>query len=306
LKTPVRLKGIGLHTGCIATLTINPALPNTGIVFRRTDRHATQNPNNAPIAACYSHVPNSRLCTKLRVCDGVEISTIEHLMAALAGCGIHNASIDLNGPEIPILDGSSAPFVRAFLGAGIEEQKTPVKAIEILKSVHVKDGDAMALLAPSAGFEMEFSIDFQDAAIGKQTRFADLANGHFVRALCDSRTFCRHADVEAMKTAGLALGGTYENAVVVDGDKILTPNGMRHKDEPVRHKMLDALGDLALAGAPILGRYTGIRSGHMMTNALLRTLFDTPGAYRIIDCTDDMAKRLPGVGVTRADLADVA
>jgi UDP-3-O-[3-hydroxymyristoyl] N-acetylglucosamine deacetylase len=182
----------------------------------------------------------------------------------------------------------------------------PIHAIEILREVTVTDGAASATLGPAEGLHVDFTIDFADAAIGRQRRVADLANGRFVRELCDSRTFCRQADVEAMQKAGLALGGTYENAVVVDGDRVLSPGGLRHADEAVRHKMLDALGDLALAGAPILGRYTGVRAGHMLTNRLLRALFATSGAFRFVECTPEQAARLPGIGVKTADLAHVA
>jgi UDP-3-O-[3-hydroxymyristoyl] N-acetylglucosamine deacetylase len=238
--------------------------------------------------------------------DGTAVSTVEHLMAALAGCGIHNARVVVDGPELPILDGSAAPFVRAFLAAGIQRQAAPIHAIEVLRPVRVTEGEAEASLSPAPGMEMDFTIEFADAAIGRQRRIADLANGRFVRELCDSRTFCRKADVDAMRAAGLALGGTYENAVVVDGASVLSPGGLRHADEAVRHKMLDALGDLALAGAPILGRYTGVRAGHMLTNRLLRALFATPGAWRMVACTPDQAARLPGTGVNTADLAHVA
>jgi UDP-3-O-[3-hydroxymyristoyl] N-acetylglucosamine deacetylase len=272
-----------------------------GIWFARSDM-----PGAALIPAHYTAVPLSRLCTKLRGEDGAEISTVEHLMAALAGCGIHNALIEVDGPELPILDGSAAPFVRAFLDAGIQSQTAAIHAIEILREVSVQDGESRATLSPAAGLEMDFTIDFEDAAIGRQRRVANLANGRFVREFCDSRTFCRKADVDAMRAAGLALGGTYENAVVVDGDRVLSPGGLRHADEAVRHKMLDALGDLALAGAPILGRYTGLRAGHMLTNQLLRALFSSPGAWRLVECSAEQAASLPGIGVSGADLAHVA
>jgi UDP-3-O-[3-hydroxymyristoyl] N-acetylglucosamine deacetylase len=272
-----------------------------GLWFARADL-----PNSAMMPARYDAVPMSRLCTKLRGDDGAEVSTIEHIMAALAGCGIHNALVAVDGPELPILDGSAAPFVRAFLAAGIQQQDAPIHAIEILREVKVTDGDSIATLSPASGLEMDFTIDFADAAIGRQRRVANLANGRFVREFCDSRTFCRKSDVDAMHAAGLALGGSYDNAVVVDGDTVLTPGGLRHADEAVRHKMLDALGDLALAGAPILGRYTGVRAGHMLTNQLLRALFTSHGAWRVVECTPQQAASLPGIGVTGADLAHVA
>jgi UDP-3-O-[3-hydroxymyristoyl] N-acetylglucosamine deacetylase len=301
LRQSVGFSGVGLHSGRTARAVVHPQAAHMGIWFQRTDL-----PGSAMIPAHYTAVPLSRLCTKLRGEDGAEVSTIEHLMAALAGCGIHNALVAVDGPEVPILDGSAAPFVRAFLDAGIQRQSAAITAIEILRDVTVCDGDSYARLSPAPGLEMDFTIDFEDAAIGRQRRVANLANGRFVREFCDSRTFCRKSDVDAMRAAGLALGGSYENAVVVDGAAVLSPGGLRHADEAVRHKMLDALGDLALAGSPILGRYTGVRAGHMLTNQLLRALFADPGAWRLVDCTPTQAAALPGMGLTGADLAHVA
>ncbi|AHM05690.1 UDP-3-O-[3-hydroxymyristoyl] N-acetylglucosamine deacetylase [Roseibacterium elongatum DSM 19469] len=282
-------------------MAIHPQAADMGIWFRRSDL-----PGSGLIPARYDRVPESRLCTKLVGEDGAEISTVEHVMAALAGCGIHNALVEVDGPEVPILDGSAAPFVRAILDAGIQQQAAMVHALAVTRAIEVRDGAAFARLDPAEGLEMDFAIEFTDAAIGRQRRVANLANGRFVRELCDSRTFCRQADVDAMHAAGLALGGTYDNAVVVDGDIVISPGGFRHADEAVRHKMLDALGDLYLAGAPILGRYTGERAGHMLTNRLLRALFAAPGAIRVVPCDTTIASRLPGVGVKVADLAHVA
>jgi UDP-3-O-[3-hydroxymyristoyl] N-acetylglucosamine deacetylase len=176
--------------------------------------------------------------------------------------------VDIDGPEVPILDGSSRKFVEGLLAAGIREQSAPLYAIEVLRDVEVRDGLALARLEPAPALEIDFAIEFDDAAIGSQRKSLNMANGAFVRELSDSRTFCRESDVEAMRAQGLALGGTFENAVVVNGADVLSPGGLRHKDEAVRHKMLDALGDLSLAGAPILGRYTGYRAGHAITNRL--------------------------------------
>jgi len=248
----------------------------------------------------------SRLCTLLANASGASVSTVEHVMAALAGCGIHNALIDIDGPEVPILDGSSMPFVRGFLAAGVVEQSAPVRALKILSAVEVRDGDAVARLEPADGMEMRFAIDFADSAIGRQEKALNLSNGTFVRELSDSRTFCRQADVDFMRANGLALGGTLDNAVVVQGGQVLSPGGLRHRDEPVRHKMLDALGDLALAGGPVLGRYTGIKAGHALTNRLLRQVFATPAAWTWFDCGGLSGHKLPGVGVTPADLPRTA
>ena len=254
------------------------------------------------IPAVWSHVVPSQLCTRIENAQGVTVSTIEHIMAALAGCGIQNALIDVDGPEVPILDGSARPFVEGILARGIREQREDVYAIEVLKRVEVRDGAAIARLEPADALEIDFAIDFEDAAIGRQRKHLNMANGAFVRELSDSRTFCREQDVEAMRARGLALGGTFENAVVVNGADILSPGGLRHKDEAVRHKMLDALGDLSLAGAPILGRYTGLRAGHAITNKLLHALFADPANFRMVICENDRAALLPGAGVSREDL----
>jgi UDP-3-O-[3-hydroxymyristoyl] N-acetylglucosamine deacetylase len=181
-----------------------------------------------------------------------------------------------------------------------------VRAIEILKPVEVRNGLASARLEPSDSFQIDFSIEFDEPAIGRQQKQLNMANGAFVRELCTSRTFCREADIQDMRARGLALGGSLNNAVVVSGETVLTPGGLRHQDEAVRHKMLDALGDLALAGGPLLGRYVGNRAGHSLTNQLLRTLFATPDACRMITCTPETSARLPGRGVGLADLAQLA
>ena len=228
--------------------------------------------------------------------------TIEHLMAALAGSAIHNALIEIDGGEVPILDGSAEPFVAAFIARGIVQQAAAVRAIRVLKAVEVREGEAVARLEPSDMLEIDFRIDFAEGAIGVQERRLNMSNGAFVRELSDSRTFCRQADVDLMREKGLALGGTLDNAVVFDGDRVLSPGGLRHADEPVRHKMLDALGDLALAGGPLLGRYIGIRAGHAMTNQLLRALFADPTAFRLVACGEHVGEKLPGVGVHRGDL----
>jgi UDP-3-O-[3-hydroxymyristoyl] N-acetylglucosamine deacetylase len=301
LKSAVTFTGKGLHTGKPVRMVVRPASADYGIWFARTDVTDA----DPMIAALWDQVTPSQLCTVVENDAGTSVSTIEHVMAALAGCGIQNALIDIDGPEVPILDGSSVPFVQGFLGRGLRAQSAPVRAVRILKSVEVREGDAVARLDPAEMLEIDFHIDFTDAAIGKQTKHLSLANGAFVRELCDSRTFCRQVDVDAMRARGLALGGTLENAVVFDGDQIVSPGGLRHDDEPVRHKMLDALGDLALAGGPILGRYTGQRAGHALTNKLLRKLFADADAFRLVDCGPTMGTKLPGVGVIRSDIPDV-
>jgi UDP-3-O-[3-hydroxymyristoyl] N-acetylglucosamine deacetylase len=277
---------------------VHPASAEYGIWFRRTDIEQ----GDALIAARWDSVVSSRLCTLLSNRSGVQVSTVEHVMAALAGCGVQNALIEIDGPEVPILDGSAQPFVQGILARGLRQLGAPVRAIEILEPVEVRDGAAVARLDPAETLEIDFRIDFADAAIGRQAKALNMANGTFVRELCDSRTFCRQSDVDAMRAAGLALGGSLDNAVVVDGAEVLTPGGLRHHDEAVRHKMLDALGDLALAGAPILGRYTGVRAGHALTNQLLHRLFACPQAWRMVICDSGLAARLPGAGVDRHDI----
>lgn len=302
VKSPIRFSGKGLHSGKTVRMSILPASADYGIWFRRTDIAL----GDTMIAALWDQAEQTPLCTRIRNQAGVSVSTIEHVMAALAGTGVHNALIEIDGPEVPILDGSSADFVHAILKTGLVRQASKVRVIEVLKTVSVTRGEATATLAPASEMQIDFHIDFEDSAIGVQDKSLVLANGSFVRELCDSRTFCRKIDVDTMHANGLALGGTLENAVVVDGDIVLSPGGLRHSDEAVRHKMLDALGDLALAGAPIMGRYTGIRAGHALTNALLRELFATPGAFRIREVDEAMAARLPGAGVHLEEFPAVA
>lgn len=300
LVRSVSFHGVGLHSGAPVTMVVHPAEADHGIWFRRTDVAA-----DALVPARWDAVVPSRLCTLIANAAGVTVSTIEHIMAALAGSAIHNALIDIDGPEVPILDGSSAQFVAAFINAGLAPQDAPVRAIKVLKAVEVRDGEAVARLEPADMLEIDFRIDFTDAAIGRQEKTLNMANGAFVRELSDCRTFCRNAEVIAMRERGLALGGTLQNAVVFEGDKVLSPGGLRRADEPVRHKMLDALGDLALAGGPILGRYTGIRAGHALTNRLLRALFADPSAWRTHDCIGLASGKLPGVGVKALDLPQI-
>ncbi|WP_045386825.1 UDP-3-O-acyl-N-acetylglucosamine deacetylase [Falsirhodobacter sp. alg1] len=302
LKSAATFTGLGLHTGRPVRMTVRPASADYGIWFRRTDLKE----GDALIPARWDAVVPSKLCTLLANAAGATVSTVEHVTAALAGCGIHNALIEISGPEVPILDGSAAMFVERFLAAGLREQMVPVRAIRVMDTVEVREGDAIARLEPAEMMEINFEIDFAERAIGHQSKNLNMSNGAFVRELCDSRTFCRQSDVDAMRANGLALGGTVDNAVVFDGDHVVSPGGLRHPDEPVRHKMLDALGDLSLAGGPVLGRYTGIRAGHAMTNRLLHALFARRGAWKMVECGPQTGLKLPGVGVVRADLAAVA
>ena len=302
VTSQIEFSGVGLHSGVQARLRILPALPGRGIVFRRTDVAA----EIAEIPAYWDLVRQSPLCTRLVNGHGVSVSTVEHVMAALVGCGIHNATVEIDGPEVPILDGSSAAFVRGILSKGIRTLGAPLKALRVKDTVEVMRGRAWARLVPHDTLLIEFQIEFEDAAIGEQRKLLNMSNGSFVRELSNSRTFCRKADVDEMRANGLALGGTLENAVVVDGARVLSPGGLRYQDEAVRHKMLDALGDLGLAGAPILGHYQGFRAGHALTNDLLRALFAQPEAFEMVECDAEMAARLPGAGVHWAEIPEVA
>lgn len=284
-------------------MEIEPASAGYGIWFQRTDVLE----GDVMVPARWDVVEQSPLCTKIKNADGVTISTIEHIMAALAGCGVHNALITIDGPEVPIMDGSSAAFVKAILARGLVTQSASIRAIKVLKPVRVERDDAWAEILPSDNLEIDFQIEFSDEAIGVQHRELNMANGTFVRELCDCRTFCRQADVEAMQANGLALGGVPgENAIVFDGAAVQSGRGLRRTDEPVRHKMLDALGDLYTAGAPVLGRYIGHRSGHAMTNKLLRALLSDPDAYCFVECSPETAARLPGVGAHMSEMPAVA
>ncbi len=298
IKSPVSFEGIGLHTGTPVRMTVLPASAHYGIWFRRTDLAG-----DTLIPARWHAVADATLCTRIANDAGASVQTIEHVMAALAGCGIHNALIEINGPEVPVMDGSAACFVQRFLETGLRRLDAPVRAFEILEVVEVHNGDgAWARIEPDEMLSIAFQIEFDAPAIGRQQKALSMANGSFVRELSDSRTFCLKRDVDMMHTRGLALGGSLENAVVVDGARVLNPGGLRHADEAVRHKMLDAMGDLALAGGPLLGRYTGHRAGHALTNRLLRKLFSMPAAFRLRECSGELAARLPGVGAKMADL----
>lgn len=291
LRRPVRIQGIGLHSGVSSTLCIRPAPAFHGIWFRRTDLIGV----DTMIPASWDSVSDTMLNTRISNAAGVTVSTIEHLMAALQGTGISNALIEVDGPEVPIMDGSSAPFVRHILAAGFAEQMEHRSVLRILKKVELIEDAACASLEPAHQFEVDFRIDFPGTAIGRQAKRLAVVNGAFVEHLMDSRTFVRSGDVTRLRENGLALGGSHANAVVVNGNVVENPEGFRHPDEAVRHKMLDAVGDLALAGAPIIGKYTGIRAGHGVTNRLLRKLFATPGAYRLDSCAATDVDGLPGV-----------
>jgi UDP-3-O-[3-hydroxymyristoyl] N-acetylglucosamine deacetylase len=277
LRQRIGCTGIGLHTGKKVRLELAPAEAGSGIWFRRVDR-----PGAPAIAARWDMVSDTQLCTTLAG-DGITVMTVEHLMAALAGMGVDNAVIELDGPEVPAMDGSSAPFVFLIECAGLDEQPAPRRYIEVLRPIRVSDNDARAALTPSDGFSIGFDIDFRAAAIGRQRAFFDGGVESFKAALSEARTFGMAEEVEHLKSRGLALGGSLDNAVVVSGERVLNAGGLRYADEFVRHKMLDSLGDLALAGAPILGHFHGSRSGHALNNRLLQAMFADERAWRLVD-----------------------
>ena len=298
LKQEIKCDGIGLHSGVEVSLKIKPSAAQYGIWFRRTDINTKDN----MIAAHYLNVSESELCTTLSNESGATISTVEHLMAAFAGCGIQNALVEVDGPEIPIMDGSSDWFVRKIISVGTKQLIEPLRVIHVKREISVETDNSYASITPFRELSISFEIDFEDEAIGYQKKSLNMANGSFVKELCNSRTFCRNSDVEVMKKNGLALGGSLDNAIVVSGEKVLNPEGFRYKDECVRHKMLDVLGDLALAGVPIIGAFKGSKSGHSLTNKLLRKLFSDSSAFEMTVCSEKTASVLPGVGIVKDDL----
>ena len=302
LESSVIFSGVGLHSGKSVSLSIKPASENHGILFKRKDIEI----GNPIVRARWDYVSKTTLCTRVTNEDGTAISTIEHLMAALAGCGVSNALIEIDSEEVPILDGSAAPFVKGILETGLKIISSSSRIIKITRSVMFENQFGWARLSPFKRPEMEYFIEFDDLVIGKQSKILNMSNGSFVKELCSSRTFCSNKDVENMRRNGLALGGNYSNALVVDGDKVLSPGGMRYQDEAVRHKMLDAFGDLALAGAPILGKYEGHKAGHFITNSLLRKLFSKPDCYIVENCCEDVFNLLPGSGVNLEEFTAVA
>ena len=280
LKSRIPCVGTGLHSGRRVCLTLLPAPANHGIVFRRTDL-------GRDIPALYDHVVDTKLCTVIGQ-GAARVSTVEHLMAALASAGVDNVLIEVDGPEVPIMDGSAAPFCFLLECAGVVSLNTPRKVIEILRPVRVTDGAAFAEFRPFAPtvarsaiptLDLEVTIDFQEAAIGRQSRSLRLTSENFREAVAPARTFAMARDIDALREAGLAKGGSLDNAIVVDGAKVLNPGGLRMKDEFVAHKLLDAVGDLALAGASLHGRFIANRPGHTLNNKLLRALFADAKAW---------------------------
>jgi len=287
LKTLTKAVGVGLHSGQRVELTLRPARPNTGIVFRRLD---LPEPVDIPVSA--EAVTDTRLASTLS-CGQAKVHTVEHLMSACAGLGIDNLYVDITAEEVPILDGSASSFVYLLQSAGIELQNEPKRFIRILETVEISEGQGenikWARLTPYEGYRLSFEIDFKHPAVdstGQQVIF-DVGQGNYTRDIARARTFGFTKDVEMMRSNGLALGGGLDNAIVMDDYKVLNSDGLRYDDEFVKHKILDAMGDLFILGKPLLAAYSAFRSGHAMNNKLLRALLARPQAYEIVSFVDE-------------------
>lgn len=283
LKSIVKATGVGLHGGRKVNLTLRPAAPDTGIVFHRVDLEPPLTMPADPYAVC-----DTRMCSGLEQ-GGHKVGTVEHLMSALAGLGVDNLHVDVDAPEIPILDGSSAPFVFLLQSAGIEEQKVPKKFMRVKKAVEYVEGDKWVRLEPYDGFSLSFSIVFNHPAIDStSTRVkVDFAEQSYVRDVARARTFGFMQDVEFMRANGLALGGSLENAIVMDEYRVLNAEGLRYADEFVKHKVLDAIGDLYLCGHPLLAAYSAHKAGHALNNQILRVLLEDQEAWEIVTFEKD-------------------
>lgn len=280
VKSDIKLSGVGLHSGQDIDLFIKPAPANAGITFVRVD--ITDKNNEIP--ALWNQVTDTQLCTVIANEDGVSVGTIEHLMSALRGCGVDNAIIELNGAEVPIMDGSSMPFVKAIDEGGLQTQSAQRKIIKVLKEVSVNYDGKRVTLKPANGYIFGGEIEFDHPEIGNQKFETQLVNGNFRHDIAEARTFGFLHEVEWMRSQGLAQGGSLDNAIVLDKEegKILNEEGLRFSDEFIRHKLLDAIGDLYLAGMPILGAYDGVKAGHAINNEILHALFADKEAYEIV------------------------
>ena len=267
LKSKISFSGIGLHTGINAKVCVYPAPTDTGIIFIRTDKK-----DNNKIHAIWTNVSSTKLSTTISNKYDVSVATIEHLMSALSGMHIDNAMIEINGPEVPIMDGSSEPFVKLIEKSGVKDQDKKRKFIRVLKEVKIKYKDSYVSLKPNDQFSIDFEIDFPSSVINHQSCQLQMINGNYKKDISKARTFGFENEVDDLRKAGYALGGSLSNAVVVGKDKILNKEGLRYNDEFVRHKILDSIGDLYLAGCPVIGFFKGIKSGHKLNNDLLKEL----------------------------------
>ena len=286
VAAPAIFAGVGVHTGQHVRVSIRPAPAGAGVTFVRTDIQDRDN----RVPAIGQAVTQTQLGTMIANAAGVSVATIEHLMAALAALGVDNAVVELDGPEVPIMDGSAEPFVQMLDRAGLREQDAPRRFIEILETVEVVEPGKRASLSPADRFEMAFEIQFDSTVIGRQTVDLAIDEQSFRAELSDCRTFGFAHEVDALREAGLARGGSLENCVVVDGDVVINPEGLLRPDEFVRHKALDAVGDLFLLGAPLLGRYEGHCAGHGLNNAVVRALLARPEAWRYRILAEDLAR----------------
>ncbi len=286
LAGPAVCAGVGVHNGLHVRVAVRPAPVGTGVVFIRTD--ITDRDNRIPVTP--ASVGKTQLNTEIGNAAGVTVSTIEHLMAALAALEVDNVFVEIDGPETPIMDGSALPFVQLLDRAGRRSQETSRRYIEILEPVEVVEGDKRAALLPCDRFEMNFEIAFASAAIGRQSVDLEITEASFRKELAAARTFGFLHEVEALRAMGLARGGSMENAVVIDGDQILNPEGLRMEREFVKHKALDAVGDLYVLGAPVIGRFEGRYAGHALNNKLVRALMDRPDAWRLVSFDQELAE----------------
>jgi len=284
LRNAIRATGVGIHSGDKVYMTLRPAAVNTGIVFRRTDLAEP-----AEIKACAHCVGETSMASTLVNKDGVKVSTVEHLLSALAGLGIDNCYIDLSAAEVPIMDGSAGPFVFLVQSAGIEEQNAAKKFIRIKKTITVKDGDKWARFEPFEGFKVGFTIDFKHPVFSKSTSSAeiDFSTTSFVKEVSRARTFGFMKDIEMLRERNLVLGGSMDNAIVLDDYRVLNEDGLRYEDEFVKHKILDAIGDLYLLGHSLIGAFYGYKSGHGLNNQLLRAMLADASAWEEVTFEDE-------------------
>jgi UDP-3-O-[3-hydroxymyristoyl] N-acetylglucosamine deacetylase len=291
LKDHVSVSGIGVHSASPVTLTFHPADANTGIVFTRTDEQGRER----EVRADFRSVTATELATVLGDRSGAVCGTAEHVLAALRGLGVDNVVVELDGPEAPIMDGSAADFVAAIDQAGIAELSAPRRYIEVRKTVRIANGDAFGELQPfSRGFHIDVEIEFKNPFIGRQSISTDVEPDNFRRELSRARTFGFMRDVAKLWNAGYALGASFENTLVVTDNRVLNPEGLRYPDEFVRHKALDAVGDLALAGAPLLGAYRSVRGGHKLNHAVLVALMSDPSAWAFVEAEAVSTRRVRG------------
>lgn len=280
IRDAITINGVGLHSGRYTHMTLRPAPADHGIVFIRTDLGGDR-----VIPARWDHVVDTRLCTVVGNESGATVGTIEHLMSALCGSGIDNVLIEIDGPEVPVMDGSAMPFIEAIDSVGLKTLAAPRRAIRVLREVSIEQDGKRVSLKPSALSVYGGEIEFDHAEIGRQTFRTSLLNGNFRHDIAQARTFGFLHEVEYLRTQGLALGGSMDNAIVLGGDKVLNPGGLRFADEFIRHKILDAIGDLHLAGGPILGEYHGVKAGHALNNQILRALFASRDNWMLTDMT---------------------